>query len=201
MAAESPERNDKDGKTEKIVLYQGALNIGRGLEQVILAMKYVKNARLVIAGDGNIRKLLEALVQTENLQNKVTFKGRLSIEELKILTPTADLGLSIEEDLGLNYRFALPNKLFDYIQAQVPVLVTNLPEMAAIVHRYKVGEITDSLEPEMLAEKISDCLENAEKRKVWLQNLPNAASELTWGNEENVIREIFEKFLPVNQNQ
>jgi glycosyltransferase involved in cell wall biosynthesis len=197
LKAEMPEKTEKDSNTDKIVLYQGALNIGRGLEQAILAMKFIKNARLVLAGDGDIRKQLEALFQTENLQNKVSFTGRLSIEELRLLTPTADLGLSIEEDLGLNYRFALPNKLFDYIQSQVPVLVTNLPEMAAIVRHYKVGEITDSLEPEILAEKISGCLENVEKRKVWLQNLPKAASELAWENEENVIREIFERFLPV----
>jgi glycosyltransferase involved in cell wall biosynthesis len=196
-----PVRTEKDSKTEKIILYQGALNIGRGLEQAILSMKSIKNARLVLAGDGDIRKQLEELVQTENLQNKVSFTGRLSIEELKILTPTADLGLSIEEDLGLNYRFALPNKLFDYIQAQVPVLVTNLPEMAAIVQQYKVGEITDSLEPEMLAGKISDCLENEEKIKIWLQNLPKAASELTWENEEGVIREIFGQFISQNKNQ
>ncbi len=195
VTAKISARTEKDSNTEKMVLYQGALNIGRGLEQAILSMKFVKNARLVLAGDGDIRKQLEELVQKENLQNKVTFTGRLSIEELKTLTPTADLGLSIEEDLGLNYRFALPNKLFDYIQAQVPVLVTNLPEMAAIVQQYKVGEITDSLEPETLAGKISDCLENAEKRKTWLQNLPKAASELTWENEEGVIREIFERFL------
>jgi len=195
LKAEMPEKTGKDSNSDKIVLYQGALNIGRGLEQAILSMKFVKNARLVLAGDGDIRKQLEALVQTENLQNKVTFTGRLSIEELKALTPTANLGLSIEEDLGLNYRFALPNKLFDYIQSQVPVLVTNLPEMAAIVQQYKVGEITDSLEPETLAGKISGCLENEAKRKTWLQNLPKAASELTWENEESVIREIFERFL------
>jgi glycosyltransferase involved in cell wall biosynthesis len=201
VTAEIPAKTENEINTERMVLYQGALNIGRGLEQAILSMKFVKNARLVLAGDGDIRKQLEALIQTENLQNKVTFTGRLSIEELKALTPTADLGLSIEEDLGLNYRFTLPNKLFDYIQAQVPVLVTNLPEMAAIVQQYKVGEITDSLEPETLAGKISDCLENEEKRKVWLQNLPKAASNLTWENEEGVIREIFERFISQNKNQ
>lgn len=181
--------------TEKIILYQGAVNIGRGLEQAILAMKYVKNAKLIIAGDGDIKPQLESLVEKENLQNKVEFTGRLPLEELTKRTSQADLGLSIEEDLGLNYRFALPNKLFDYIQAQVPVLVTNLPEMAAIVKKYNVGEITSSLEPEKLAEKISEVMKNQEKRKIWKQNLETAAKELTWENEEEVLREIFTEFL------
>ena len=123
----------KDENPTKIILYQGAVNIGRGLEQAILAMKYINRAKLIIAGDGDIKTQLESLVEKENLLNRVEFTGRLPIEELAKLTPQADLGLSIEEDLGLNYRFALPNKLFDYIQAQVPVLVTNLPEMVAIV--------------------------------------------------------------------
>ncbi|HCE57366.1 MAG TPA: glycosyltransferase [Prolixibacteraceae bacterium] len=185
----------KTAQTEKIILYQGAVNIGRGLEQVINALHYVENAKLIIAGDGDIKPQLEALVQTKNLQNKIVFTGRLTINELAKLTPTADLGLSVEEDFGLNYRFALPNKLFDYIQAQVPVLVTNLPEMAAVVNRFQVGEITDSLDPVFLAAKISEALENTEKRKFWMANLPIAAAELTWENEEKIIREIFTLIL------
>ncbi|HKI87659.1 MAG TPA: glycosyltransferase, partial [Draconibacterium sp.] len=157
--------------------------------------KNIKNARLIIAGDGDIKTQLEKLVEDENLQNKVEFTGRLPMEELAKLTPQADLGLSIEENIGLNYRFALPNKLFDYILAQVPVLVTDLPEMAAIVIQYKIGEITASLEPEKLAEKITEALNNQEKRKNWKQNLETAAKELTWEKEEKVLREIFTEFL------
>jgi glycosyltransferase involved in cell wall biosynthesis len=140
---------------------------------------------------------LEKLVLKENLSAKVTFTGRLSLEELAQLTPQADLGLSIEEDLGLNYRFALPNKLFDYIQAQVPVLVTNLPEMAAIVTRCQIGEITPSLEPKILADKIIYALTDKKQRSVWQKNLEKAARELTWENEEKVLQEIF-SLLPAS---
>ena len=188
-------KNKRSENSEKIILYQGAVNIGRGLKQAILAMHYVENAKLIIAGDGDIKADLESFTIKENLQNKINFTGRLSIEELSDLTPKADLGLSIEEDLGLNYRFALPNKLFDYIQAQVPVLISNLPEMSAIVEKYKIGEITESLEPQFLATKITDALNNQEKRKVWIKNLPFAANELNWEKEEKIIHEIFGIFL------
>jgi glycosyltransferase involved in cell wall biosynthesis len=194
LAGSFEAKTETNDKAEKIILYQGALNIGRGLEQAIWAMHFVENSKLIIAGDGDIKADLEKLVIKENLQNKVEFTGRLPLEELAKLTPQADLGLSIEEDLGLNYRFALPNKLFDYIQAQVPVLVTNLPEMVAIVHQYQIGEITNSLEPYHLAEKIKDALNNQEKRKVWKSNLPAAANKLTWENEEKVVWEIFKRF-------
>lgn len=189
------EKNAKKHSKEKIILYQGSLNIGRGLGHAILSMKYIENAKLIIAGDGDIKPQLEKQVKDEKLQNKVKFTGRLTLEALAKLTTQADLGLSIEEDLGLNYHYALPNKLFDFIQAHVPVLVTNLPEMAAIVNQYKIGEITNSLKPDKLAEKITEALNNQEKRKIWKLNLETAAKELTWENEEKVLREIFAEFL------
>ena len=158
-------------------------------------MKNIDGARLVIAGDGDIQIQLAQLVKKHGLENKVEFTGRLTIEELSQLTPQANLGLSIEENLGLNYRFALPNKLFDYIQAQVPVLVTNLPEMAAVVKRYKIGEITPSLDPDALAEKIKHALFNEHTRKIWKQNLKKAANDLVWEKEEKVLRDIFARFL------
>ncbi len=194
--SQSIQPDKKENKnTRKIILYQGAVNIGRGLKQVILAMHHVENAKLIIAGDGDIKSELEQLVGKENLQNKVEFTGRLPLEKLTKLTPQADLGLSVEEDLGLNYRFALPNKLFDYIQAQVPVLVTDLPEMSAIVNQYKVGEITSSLEPKFLAQKIDAAILEEEKRKEWFKNLKIAAKELTWENEEKIIQDIYSVFL------
>jgi glycosyltransferase involved in cell wall biosynthesis len=185
----------KKTDNSKIILYQGAVNIGRGLKQAILSMQFIENAKLVIVGEGDIKPELETLVKKENLQHKVEFKGRLSIEDLADITPNADLGLSIEEDLGLNYRYALPNKLFDYIQSQVPVLVTNLPEMQAIVKQYNIGEITTSLEPDVLAEKINKALFNKEKREEWQMGLKKAAKELVWENEELVLQKIYSRFL------
>lgn len=195
FASETRTEIIKPEKRNRIILYQGAVNIGRGLKQAILSMHFIDNAELIIAGDGDIKTELEKIVEKENLQNKIVFKGRLPIEELAKLTPLADLGLSIEEDLGLNYRFALPNKLFDYIQAQVPVLVTNLPEMKAIVEQYNIGEITSTLEPELLAEKIKEALFNQAKRKEWQTGLKKAVKELTWEKEELVLQKIYSRFL------
>ncbi len=188
-------KEESETKSEKIVIYQGAINVGRGLEQAILAMKQVAGAKLVIAGDGDIKSKLEKLAEREKLTDKVTFIGKIPLDELAALTSRASLGLSIEEDLGLNYRYALPNKLFDYIQARVPVLVSNLPEMAAIVNRYKIGEITTSLEPDVLAAKINSALTDRKKREVWNANLPEAAKVLTWEIEEKKLYKIFSKFV------
>ena len=115
---------DTSGK--KIIIYQGALNMGRGLEFIIDTMPFLSNCILIIVGTGDIAKKLKKLVINKNLEKKVKFLGQLPPKKLQTITPLAALGISLEEDLGLNYRYALPNKIFDYIQAEVPILVSDL---------------------------------------------------------------------------
>ena len=190
-----PEDVETVSGSEKIILYQGALNEGRGLKQAVMAMKFIEGARLIIAGDGTIKNELIKLIDNHNLQQKVQLTGRLSIEELARLTPRASAGFSIEEDLAMNYHFALPNKLFDYIQAHVPVIVTNLPEMAAVVKHYQIGLVISSHEPTELAEAFRTALFNTKLREEWRKNLKTATEELTWENEKKVLYDIFKAFL------
>jgi glycosyltransferase involved in cell wall biosynthesis len=180
---------------EKILIYQGALNMGRGLESAIRAMQYVEHASLVIAGSGYFESELRELTKSLKLHEKVRFIGRIRPEELIQFTRQADLGISLEENKGLNYFYALPNKLFDYIQAQIPVVVTNMPEMAAIVNQYGVGRVVNSPEPEKLAEVFNEMLTDDLMRKTWKENLAQAASELCWENEEIRLLEIFSKII------
>jgi glycosyltransferase involved in cell wall biosynthesis len=179
----------------KIILYQGALNLGRGIEAAIRAMMYIDGAELWLAGDGDITAQLKQLVAELQLEAKVKFLGRLPISQLSEITTQADLGISLEEDLGLNYRFALPNKLFDYIQAGVPVLVSNLPEMKRIVEHYQIGAIAETHQRKDLADTIKRTLFDQEKNAVWKNNLKLAAKELCWENEEEILRKVYEPFL------
>ena len=111
----------------KMLLYQGSLNMGRGLEQMIGAMLFLENVTLTIAGTGYLENALKQMVNDLELTEKVTFVGLLSPDDLFNITQTADLGLSLEENTCKNYEYALPNKLFDYIQARVPVITSDLP--------------------------------------------------------------------------
>lgn len=176
----------------KIILYQGALNLGRGIEAAIRAMHFMDDAELWLAGDGDITEQLKELVAEQQLEQKVKFLGRLPLQELQEITRKADLGISLEEDLGLNYRFALPNKLFDYIQAGVPVLVSNLPEMKRVVEQYQIGVIAESHQRKELAEKMKSALFNPEKIAEWKKNLAVAAGELCWEKQEEELLQIYQ---------
>jgi len=180
---------------EKIVLYQGSLNIGRGLELVIRAMQFTRNTHLVLIGKGDIESDLRQQVSTMGLSGRVTFTGRIMPDRLSDYTWQADLGLSLEEDLGLNYRFALPNKVFDYIQAGVPVLVSDLPEVRTLVEKYHIGMINTTGNAEELGTLISEILVNEKQLSEWKLNLKKAASELCWENEEPKLISLYQHAL------
>ena len=145
---------DYHGK--KIILYQGALNIGRGLEWIIDTMPFVHNAVFVIIGDGLITNKLKERVNKLQLQDKVFFLGRISGSELYKYTPSADLGVCLLENRGLNYYYSLPNRIFDYLNAGVPVLATDFPEISNIVNHHKTGILINRYEPEYLAKVLND---------------------------------------------
>jgi glycosyltransferase involved in cell wall biosynthesis len=187
-------KNISSGST-KIIIYQGALNIGRGIELLIETMQLIEGAEFWIAGHGDITNNLKQMVEEKGLQGKVKFLGRLPFQEIRLITRHASLGISMEDDLGLNYRFALPNKLFDYIQARVPVLVSDLPEMRSIVDQYQIGEIACSRDRIQLAKQIVEMLFDEEKNSFWKKNLDIAASELCWEKEETILQAIFSRFL------
>jgi glycosyltransferase involved in cell wall biosynthesis len=168
---------------EKIILYQGALNLGRGLESAIRAMQFTRGIRLVLVGTGDVEASLKQLVQSLDLSALVTFTGRISPDALPGYTRQADLGISLEEDLGLNYRYAMPNKVFDYIMSGVPVLVSDLPMLRSLVETYGIGKVVASSDPSALAVMFHEMMESHE-RAGWKRNLAAAATELCWENEE-----------------
>lgn len=180
---------DYPGK--KIILYQGALNVGRGLEWVLDAMPFIENAMLVIIGDGDIRQNLQNQTQKLGIENKVSFLGKIEAEKLHEYTTSADIGLCLLEKMGLSYYYALPNRIFDYLQADVPVLASRFPEMSKIVETYKTGTLIDHYEPLYLAETINNML----YFPLNTEHFASAASVLCWENEEKVLLEIIRKAI------
>ena len=175
----------------KIIMYQGALNVGRGIEMMIAAMQYLPDYELWIAGSGGVENDLRQLADEQKSGGKIVFLGRLAPDELRQRTQQAAVGLSIEEDLGQNYHYALPNKLFDYIQARVPVVVSHLPEMQRIVDDYRVGEVLTERTPSGLAVLIQKVVSQRDK---YAEKLDIAAAELNWGNESKRLIDIYKRF-------
>ncbi|MCL2246332.1 MAG: glycosyltransferase family 4 protein [Lentimicrobiaceae bacterium] len=177
-------RLDYAGK--KVMLYQGALNTGRGLEWLINAMPLVKNTVFVIIGDGDITDELKTLVNNLNLNDKVFFLGPIPGSELHKYTPSADLGVCLLENRGLNYYYSLPNRIFDYLHAGVPVLATDFPEIAHVVGTHKTGILINHYEPEYLATVLNDFF----TQEFDTRHFSEISKQFCWEEEEKVMLEI-----------
>jgi len=178
-------------KGKKVIIYQGAVNVGRGIELIIDSMSYTENWIFLIVGGGDKEKELRNYVDKKGLTDKVVFTGRLHFTELWNYTNIADVGISLEENLGLNYYYALPNKLFDYIQAYVPILSSDLPEIQRIVQEYGLGRVIEKRDAEYIAQLLDTEFVNGVNITKWKENLKNASQELTWENEERILISLY----------
>lgn len=176
---------------KKVLIYQGAVNIGRGLELVIDAMQYLPETILWIIGDGDIKISLENRVKDKKLEDRIIFEGKVAAEQLRQLTMSADIGLCLLENKGLSYYYSLPNRIFDYMHAGIPVLTTPFPEISLIVDTYKTGVCTAEENPEKLAAVILQMLSQPFDTSHFAQ----LSREFCWEQEQLKMLHLVKKAL------
>ena len=197
---------------KKMLLYQGAVNIGRGVEWILDAMQYLPECHYVIAGVGDEYQRLKDYSASKGWSDRVTFLGRLEPRQLHALTPHADLGLALLENRGLNYYYTLPNRISDFVQGGVPILGTDFPEVRRVVEKYQIGtlippqpfdsETMHSEPPDsvQLAETVRQTLAywdavDADDRKT---RFSSAAADLSWENDKKVLLQQFSTIFPTS---
>ena len=181
---------------KKIFLFQGAgINVDRGAEEAIEAIAENENAALLFIGGGDVFNQLKEKVRSLKIEDKVFFIPKQPMEILYQYTSLADFGLTLDKDTNLNYRYSLPNKLFDYIQAGLPVLASDLPEVRKIVDHYNIGKITPSTSVADIAATMKQMISDAQQLALWKENLKIAAADLCWENEEKKLMQIFKDVI------
>jgi len=180
-----------DAKGKKIILYQGAVNVGRGIEWIIDAMPYLDDFIFYVVGDGDILQELKDRVNLLKLNEKVIFTGRISLETLPTYTACADIGVNLLENKSLNYYYSLPNRIFDYMRMGIPVLTSDFPEIRRIVAHYGIGTLVNHHEPQFLAETIRQMLAYGKNEA----GFAVANAELSWENESEILLQVIHKAL------
>lgn len=179
--------NDKD----KVLIYQGFLNKGRGLEIIINTMEYLPvSYKLIILGDGPLKKDLKELTNKLNLVNQIKFIDKVPISELLNYTSGADYGINILENYNLSKKLASPNKLFEYIHAEIPVICSNTIENRKVINKYKIGIMVEND-----SRKIAESIINLSKSSVDSYKLAckKALKEYNWDAQEKVILNAVKK--------
>jgi glycosyltransferase involved in cell wall biosynthesis len=182
-----PSRAALDLPEDKFILVmQGAgINVERGAEEAVLAMKKLPDCLLFIIGGGDAWPVLQRMVKEHALEDRVRLVGKMPYERMMDFTRNADLGLTLDKDSNLNYRFSLPNKLFDYLHAEIPVLATDLPEVAALVRHYDAGIVIPAPDPARIATEVKVLMRDARHLAHLRANATFAARELDGEQEMN----------------
>lgn len=180
------------GDKRMLILQGSGININRGAEEAVEMMQYLEDTILYIIGGGDIYNKLKDLIFRLNLEDKVIIMEKIPYEELLEYTKIADLGLSLDKGTNLNYEYSLPNKVFDYIQAQTPLLVSNRKEVAALVTSENIGMIINTYNPKFMADHIKEIFTNNDRYLIWKQNLLKASEKYSWEMEQVKVKEIFQ---------
>ncbi|NLA49575.1 MAG: glycosyltransferase family 4 protein, partial [Bacteroidales bacterium] len=176
-----------------LIFQGGGINIERGGEELVEAMNLTEGVSLIIAGSGDVIGKLKNRVLDLGLSDRIIFLDMMPWDELMKYTRSADAGLSLDKDTNPNYRFSLPNKLFDYISAGIPVIAGNLQEVAGVIKKYECGIII----PEITSESICDVLVTLKNKPELLnklrQNAVNASEDLSWEKESEKLKRFYER--------
>lgn len=178
----------QEKKENPIILYQGALNVGRGLEAMIAAMPFLPEFTLELIGEGDLSESLRE--QAKKLGNKqVVFRGFIPPHDLPLYTRKALLGLNVSVNLGKSYYYSLNNKFFDYTQARLPQLVNPFPEYLRLLEQHGVGIVVEN-DPELLAQTIRQAYQHPEQIKRCYLACEAASQAWHWGNERETIKAL-----------
>jgi glycosyltransferase involved in cell wall biosynthesis len=175
-----------------IIILQGAgINVDRGAEEAVQAMKLIENACLIIVGDGDVIPSLKQNVINYDLSDKVLFFGKRPYSEMMNFTYLSDVGLTLDKPTNMNYQYSLPNKVFDYIHAETPIISTDLVEISSIIHKHSLGLIIDKLSPENLADKIVFLQQNPSVLQELKSNCKAASLIENWEHESKILEQIY----------
>lgn len=182
-------------KNEPILLYQGGIQQGRGLENIVQAIPYFKRGITVFIGDGKIKPKIKEMVSKSDVEDKVRFLDKVPVNELKYYTANAYLGFQVLNNVCFNHYSALSNKLFEYIMSDIPVVACNFPEIKRVVEGEKIGICIDSHDYKEIANAVNRILENKSLHKEFKKNCKKTKKKYNWDNEKLKFVNIYDDLL------
>lgn len=187
---------------ELLVVFQGSgINPGRGAEELLEAIPMTERVRLLVIGTGDIMRSLHRAAEKNQASGRIIFLPRMPWEEMMRYTISCDAGLSLDTDTCINQRYSLPNKIFDYIAAGIPAVVTPLPEVSSLIEKYGCGIVLEEFTPESLARELQRLADDRLLLLSMKERTVEARKELTWEIEKLREQELIRGVIKSNRNK
>jgi glycosyltransferase involved in cell wall biosynthesis len=178
-----------------LILQGTGINLERGAEELIDSMLLYDKFSLLIVGSGDIIPALHNRVIRTGLTGRVNFYPKVSWNEMMRFTKTADAGVSLDKCKSLNQEFSLPNKLFDYISAGIPVIAGDLPEVTRIVTDYNCGIIIPEITPAEISQAVRLLNENYDLLNILKKNARETSAVINWKSESKLVKDFYQKLI------
>lgn len=178
-----------------IVVYQGGVQQGRGLERLVRVAALVPNAYFVFIGGGRLDASLRSIAAELGLEERVRFIPTVALAELPSYTASADIGVQPIENTCLNHYTTDSNKLFEYVQAGLPVVASDLPEIRRVVREHDLGLLVPAGDTEALATALQSLVEDKSKRDFHAERSRTAAAVLNWEAQEGELLALYGRVL------
>lgn len=182
----------KRDKDDGYILYQGALNVGRGLEYAIEAMQHI-DSELWLAGEGELSAILRQQVEQLQLQDKVKFLGWVKPLDLRSITQRAHIGINLLDINNRHYQLSFPNKLFDYIMAELPQISMNFPYYQEVTKHKSIGFLIDELSVESVYKALSNLQHNTEYYAKCVSHCKELKEMHNWNVEQQTLIDFYER--------
>ena len=177
-----------------LLIYIGSITFNRGLEELIMSLKYLSDCYLVVMGYGHdpYKQNLEEIAQKSGVRQRFFFFGPVPTDDVIYYAAGADLGVAPIANACLSYYYCSPNKLFEYMNAGLPVISSNFPELEKVVLGHNIGLTFNPADPADIAKAARNILDDKPRNIQMKKNALKAASIYNWSNESKKLLEIYE---------
>ncbi len=173
-----------------IFLYQGLIHRKRGIFALVDVISEVKDAVLILMGDGANKQELFNYIEDKELNNQIFIKDAVPMNSLIQYTASADVGFQLLANTGFNHYSTISNKVFEYIMAEIPIIASDFPELRKLVIENNIGLVVDPENISEIIKTIQKMINNKQNYLGYKQNLHRIRTEYTWENQETKIIEL-----------
>ena len=179
-------------KNDFVLIFQGTLNQGRGLHILLKAIQKLEKSdiKLMIIGGGPLLQEIKDIVENRNLQNKIKVLGKIHSQELYKFTNIADCGINLLDEINLSKKFTTATKMFEYFQAGIPIICSDIVENKNIFKQFEAGILTRN-EVIELRENIIKMSKSSNIEKYKMNSL-KASKEYYWERQESILFKLFD---------
>jgi glycosyltransferase involved in cell wall biosynthesis len=156
------------------------------MDLLVSSLEFMPNVHLAMTSNREswyIEELKDKATKF-NGDNRLHFVPYVSPEEVVPYISTASVGISPLPADVVNYDLALPNKLFDYMQAKLPIVSSDCQEVSELLAKYPLGEIFDWRDPKALADAVIRAIEKISEISRAYQSLSTELENFTWEHQE-----------------